>query len=62
MQMWEQVLLGIAALVLLLVFWPGARAAMEQSRKAQERDWAGVLLPVGLVVLFVMVLIILARS
>lgn len=62
MQMWEQVLLGIAALVLVLVFWPGARVAMEQSRKAQERDWAGVLLPVALVVLFVMVLIILARS
>lgn len=62
MQIWEQVLLGIAALVLVLVFWPGARAAMEQSRKAQERDWTGVLLPVGLVVLFVIVLIILARS
>jgi len=58
---WEQLLLG--ALAVLLIFWfrPGIKAALEQSRKA-EKDWAGALLPIGLVVLFVIVLILLARS
>ncbi len=61
METWEQLLLG--ALGVLLIFWfrPGIKAALEQSRQA-EKDWAGVLLPIGLVVLFVIVLILLARS
>jgi len=62
MQVWEQILLGGAALILLFLFWPGVKIAMEKSRQAENRDWMGVLVPVGLVVLFVVMLIIIARS
>jgi len=59
---WEQVLLGIGALVLLFFFWPGAKAAMQKSREAENPDWKGALLPVGVVILFVILLVTIARS
>ena len=34
MALWEQVLLGIAAFVIVFLFWPGAKKAMEQSKQA----------------------------
>jgi hypothetical protein len=57
MSTWEMLLLG--ALVVLVLFWfgPGVKASLEQSRKAEKKDWAGVLVPVVLVVLFVIFLI-----
>ena len=57
MSTWEMVLLGALALVVLLWFGPGAKTMLEQSRKAQERDWRGVLIPLVLVVPFVFQLI-----
>ncbi|CAA9892614.1 conserved hypothetical protein [Candidatus Methylobacter favarea] len=53
---WESLLLG--AVVLLVIFWmgPGIKASLEQSRNAKP-DWPGVLVPIGLVVLFVIFLI-----
>ena len=62
MQVWEQVLLGVAALLLVFAFWPGVKVSMERSREAENRDWKGVLAPIGLVVVFIVVLIIFARS
>lgn len=62
MAVWEQVLLGIAALVILFLFWPGARAAVERSKAVENPDWKGVLIPIGLVVLFVVLLIAVSRS
>ncbi len=61
LELWEQILLG--ALALLLVFWfrPGIKAMLERSREA-PKDWSGALVPLGLVVLFVILLIALARS
>lgn len=56
MALWEQILLGILVVLVLLWFRPGIRAAMKQSREA-ERDWGSVLLPVGVVVLFVLLLV-----
>lgn len=54
---WEMLLLG--ALVVLVLFWlgPGIRATLEKSRQAQTRDWAGFLLPIAVVILFVLFLI-----
>ena len=54
---WEMLLIG--ALVVLLLFWfrPGLKASMEESRKATSKDWQNLLLPIGLVVLFVVLLI-----
>ncbi len=53
----EKVLLGVGALLLILWFRPGIKAAFEQSRQAKERDWRAVLIPLLLVVVFVVLLI-----
>jgi predicted MFS family arabinose efflux permease len=62
MAWWQQ---AVLALVVVLVLWwtlPGVKAALERSRRAERKDWRGVLLPVGLVVVFVMLLIALVRG
>ncbi len=56
---WEMLLLGAVALLVLLWVAPGIKPLMEQSRQAENRDWAGLLLPIALVVLFVLFLIML---
>ena len=58
----EQVLVGILAIAVLFLFWPGAKAAMQKSREAENPDWAGALIPIGVVVLFIVFLIMLARN
>lgn len=57
---WENLLLGVFAL--LLIFWmkPGIKAAMEQSKTAKA-DWPAVLLPLALIVLFVFILIAMVK-
>lgn len=54
---WEMLLIG--ALVVLLLFWfrPGLKASLEESRKATRQDWMSLLFPIGLVVLFVLLLL-----
>ena len=59
MALWEQLLLGVGGLALVFFLWPGIKRTMEQSREA-EKDWTGLLIPLGCVVLFVIVLIALA--
>ncbi len=54
---WEKVLAGIAAVVILFLFYPGVKRALAESRKAEKGDWAGVLWPLLLVVAFVLLLI-----
>ena len=62
MALWEQVLLGIAAFVIVFLFWPGAKKAMEQSKQAENPDWNGVLLPIGVVIFVIFVLIMFSRG
>ncbi len=62
MAIWEQVLLGMGAFLLLFFFWPGVKVAMERSKQAENPDWKGALIPVGLVILFVILLIMMAKS
>jgi hypothetical protein len=52
----ENILLGI--LVILLLFWmrPGIKATMARSKQTPT-DWQSVVLPIGLVVMFVLFLI-----
>ncbi|QKT04003.1 hypothetical protein HUS23_09330 [Ectothiorhodospiraceae bacterium 2226] len=57
--LWEQLLLGVLVLLVLLWFGPGIKAVFKQSSEAQERDWMGVLVPIAFVVLFVLLLIML---
>lgn len=56
MELWEQIALG--AIIVLVLLWQGPmllRGARES--KDEPRDWMGVLIPIGLVVLFVLVMI-----
>ncbi|HHW78846.1 MAG TPA: hypothetical protein GX399_17735 [Xanthomonadaceae bacterium] len=58
---WEILLGGIVALLVILWFRPGLKAAIERSRAA-KKDWPAVLIPLGLVVLFVLLLVQLVRT
>jgi len=60
--MWEKILIGAIMVAVVLFFRPGIRAALERSRRAEDRDWGAVLVPVGAVVLFVVLMILWVRS
>ncbi len=53
---WELVLISAMAVLVLFWFGPGIKGALAQSQQA-EKDWAGFLLPMTAVVLFVLFLI-----
>ena len=57
---WENVLLGVLAL--LAIFWmkPGITAALARSKTAKS-DWPGLLIPLALVVLFVLFLVAMVK-
>ena len=61
METWEQLLLGAMGILIFFLFRPGIAAAMKRSREA-EKDWQGALLPIGAVVLFIILLIIMAKG
>jgi hypothetical protein len=56
METWEQLALG--AIIVLILLWQGP-AMLRASKEAPDgpKDWAGVLVPIALVVLFVLFLI-----
>ena len=58
---WEILLGGLAAVLVLLWFRPGIKAAIERSRAA-KKDWPAALIPLALVVLFVLLLIQMVRK
>ena len=58
---WEILLGGGLALLMILWFRPGIKAAIERSRIA-KKDWPAVLIPLALVVLFVILLTQLVRG
>ena len=58
---WEILLGGLAAVLVVLWFRPGIRAAIERGRTA-KKDWPAALIPLALVVLFVLLLIASVRS
>lgn len=62
MEVWEQLLLGALGLGVFFLFRPGIKAAMQQSQQAESKDWKGLLFPIGLVVGFVVLLILMARG
>ncbi|AFT66279.1 MAG: hypothetical protein ACJA2Y_001926 [Cycloclasticus pugetii] len=57
MALWEQLALGAVALLVIFWFRPGIKAALKQSEEA-EKDWAGILLPIAAVILFVIFLVL----
>ncbi|MCZ7597783.1 MAG: hypothetical protein M5U09_08685 [Gammaproteobacteria bacterium] len=54
----QQIILLLIAGVVAFLFFPGVKRMLDQSEKA-EKDWPAVLIPLGLVVLFVILLIML---
>lgn len=57
MSTWESLLLGVLALLVILWWRPGLKAAWQRSQEA-EKDWPAALLPLGAVVLFVLLLLL----
>lgn len=57
MPLWEMILAGVLALLMILWFTPGIKRMLEDSRNAQEKDWRGFLIPIALVALFVILLL-----
>ena len=62
MELFEQILVGILAIGVLFLFWPGAKEARRKSREAENPEWSSALIPIGIVVLFIVFLIMLARN
>jgi hypothetical protein len=56
MQTWEIIVLLLMAGGVTYFFFPGIKTMLKQSEEA-EKDWPAVLIPLGLVVLFIMLLI-----
>lgn len=56
METWEQILIGAVALIMLFLVVPGLKSMFARSKEA-PKDWMGLLLPIGLVVMFVLFLI-----
>lgn len=54
--LWEKILLGIFAVVLVVWLFPGLKASL-QSSEERPKDWKAVLVPLVLVILFVLLLI-----
>ena len=50
MPVWEQALIAVVTVLVVLWLRPGLKAALEQSRQAQHKDWQSLLLPLGLVI------------
>lgn len=57
---WEMIAIGAVVLVVLFLIRPGLKQAFKRSQEATSKDWAGLILPIGLVILFVILLISLA--
>jgi hypothetical protein len=53
----EQILIVVVTVLVVLWVRPGLKAALKQSQQAQHKDWQSLLLPLGLVILFVLLLI-----
>lgn len=62
MAMWEKILWGVLGVMIVVYFWPRAKAELERSQSVENKDWAGALLPIGIVVLFVYLLIMFVKS
>lgn len=61
MALWEKLLIGVVVVLVLLWMAPGLKASLRSGRKGTGQDWKGVLLPLGLIVGFVILLVLLVR-
>ncbi|MDD9817749.1 MAG: hypothetical protein OXU61_06400 [Gammaproteobacteria bacterium] len=61
-KLWEQILVGGLAVLVVMWFWPGIRQAVRESQEAENPDWRSALLAIGAVAAFVALLIFLAAG
>ena len=54
---WIQILAAAFIVAMLVYLFPRAKEMMKNSPKAEKGDWQSVLLPIGMVVLFIIFLI-----
>lgn len=54
--LWEQIALGLIAMLVLIWMAPGIKTTLRESSEA-ESDWPGFLKPLAVVILFIIVLI-----
>ncbi len=58
----EGIILAIMAAGLIYLFGRNAKSSMENSPEAQKGDWMSAILPIGAVIGFVFILILLAKN
>jgi len=58
---WEQILTLLLAGAIFLLFLPGAKRMLKESRTGEKKEWMNILFIAGIVVLFVLFLIISVR-
>ncbi len=56
---WMKIFSAVLIIGFIIYIWPRAKHWLQNSPKAQAGDWQAALLPIGFVVLFVIVLIML---
>jgi TRAP-type C4-dicarboxylate transport system permease small subunit len=56
LSLWENLLMGVMVVGVILWMRPGIKASMQQTREAKS-DWMSVLIPIGFVVIFIVFLI-----
>jgi len=57
MELWEQLVLGALAILVLFLFRPGIKATMERSKNAEEKHWGTLALLAVVLIAFVAFLI-----
>ncbi len=57
MALWEQLLAGAIALLVLFMFFPGIKATMEKSKNAEEKHWGTLLLLAVVLIAFILLMI-----
>jgi len=57
MELWEQIILGALAILVLFMFRPGIKATIERSKNAKEKHWGTIALLAVVLIAFVILLI-----
>ena len=57
MELWEQLVLGALAILVLFLFGPGVKATIERSKNAEEKHWSTLALLAAVLIAFVVFLI-----
>lgn len=62
MDLWMKIIVAGALGYMVFRLWPAANQMLKHGPKGSGNDWRAVLLPLGAVVLFVLLLIMLVRG